>query len=1358
VAILKDPARGPVFACNQEVITTSDEPSPAGRSNLGGDARSALAALWALTFTEKELHEGNPSISYRRALPGTPTTDVPPPGPESPKETVTLPAPATRPPAWRAGGDYSLENEIGRGGMGVVFRARQAGLDREVAVKRIRADRDSEEARERFLSEARTTGFLGHPNIVPVHQLGQTAEGELFLAMKLVGGIPWSTLLHPGGAEEAPRDLERHLRILVAVANAVGFAHSRGIIHRDLKPENVIVGEYGEVLVMDWGLAVDVSPDPPAAPRATHRSSLKGAVAGTPCYMAPEMAEGRSAELGPRTDVFLLGAILHEILTGRPPHRGRTVASVLGAAVRCGPFDLGAEAPAELASICRRALAPSPGERWESARAFKEAVEAYLAHRESTRISDAAERTLVAADPLANDRHRLYADLAEALSAMRQALVLWPGNDAAASGERRARIAYASAASARGDLGLAETLLAPLPASDTEAAKLRAEVVLALRKLRKRERTARALKIGLALAAALLVAETTHAESERRRAEAESFRAEAESVHAAAERLHAEVERRRAEKSALEARAERDRAQGALARTLEIRATAALAENDLPLALALFAEANRRSTSYRARANAAFCLERTAHLEGVTKGPPVTLVRNVTGNVAVVNEAVWPHEEGERFLALSPDRRHYLTLVRDGLTSEYARVRSLPDGTVVGSTAHLLQLATGSFDVGFSADGSEVLAREQMAKRTLKRWRVEGWVEREPLDLKLLRGEIPSEYVEFLSLDSIATSSDGEHLYVGENQLLLDLELPRGPLKVLALFDSGRQVRKLEELAGQDVLAGALSDGTVHFVDTLTGKALPDVVTHRDVVVDWDTSPNGREWVTASRDGTARVWEVPGHRPTGVVVRGEGPLSSARFASGSTLLVATEAGVVSSWTIPRGQGRSVRRPGVFSSQALAPGGRRFLVVNSLAKTTTIHDAGTLKAVGNLGGTQAAAFRVTFSADGSRAAVFDGSLSVIDLEDPRELARFELGLDVPVDDAVEVTALTSARWLVRDRTQRRSFLLDVDARSCEPLPWPCAAAGKLLVTWRAGALRVRDVASGDELREEPAAPPVWIEASHGGSEVACLMSGGHVSIRSLPGLAEQDSFAAGERARALTFSPSDRTIAIEGTGARWDRARRVHFPEADPSCFGLARWERAGDARVHASEDGDRCVLTTREGAVLFDLVQARARPLPPAEMARFSKDGRSLVVASGNTAGLHDSSTGEPRGKLMVLPGPVDDALFVDSDRAVAFLCRSAGVALFDVASGDPIGTVLPAPEGAGGSVSALQWSWDAASRRLLVASIVRVRVFSLDFLSPGDVPPDELVRRASRATGISIDERGEVHVLGPEEWQHLGR
>jgi serine/threonine protein kinase len=258
---------------------------------------------------------------------------------------------AARDPGRQRSERYELLDEIGRGGMGVVYRALDRDLGREVAIK-VPHEAGSSALERRLRNEAHVLASLEHPGIVPIHDVGRFADGRLFYVMKYVRGRTLRQHLGEFGG------LNDRLRVFERVCEPVAFAHAHGCIHRDLKPDNVMLGAFGEVMVMDWGVArlatADTELSAPAdawAPDGTQ----PGTVVGTVGYMAPEQARGSSVAIDQRADVYSLGAILYLLLTGEaPPRDSDPVAAIRR---RAG-------LPRPLRSICARALAADPGNRY----------------------------------------------------------------------------------------------------------------------------------------------------------------------------------------------------------------------------------------------------------------------------------------------------------------------------------------------------------------------------------------------------------------------------------------------------------------------------------------------------------------------------------------------------------------------------------------------------------------------------------------------------------------------------------------------------------------------------------------------------------------------------------------------------------------------------------------------------------------------------------------------------------------------------------------------------------------------------------------------------------------------------------
>ena len=280
---------------------------------------------------------------------------------------------------------YVDRGEVARGGMGSVRRAWDDDLGRHVAVKIISQKLMGDPVSlQRFVEESRISGQLDHPNIVPVHRLGMLPDGTPCLVMKLVEGRTFKAFLQALPPPPWPHaTLDEVLHIFVKVCDAVSFAHARSVIHRDLKPENVMVGAFGEVYVMDWGIARVIQRDQVVTDASSDTPPGSRAPMGTPVYMAPEQALRLDAEINERTDVFLLGAMLYEILAGHPPHRGPNLVAILYRAITCNivpPQDAAPErqAPLALCRIAMKALSRDPQERHGSAQELKADIERFL--------------------------------------------------------------------------------------------------------------------------------------------------------------------------------------------------------------------------------------------------------------------------------------------------------------------------------------------------------------------------------------------------------------------------------------------------------------------------------------------------------------------------------------------------------------------------------------------------------------------------------------------------------------------------------------------------------------------------------------------------------------------------------------------------------------------------------------------------------------------------------------------------------------------------------------------------------------------------------------------------------------------
>ena len=402
---------------------------------LGPTYSSALTSL-------AESLGGIPRVLLRDTDPGTG------PGPIVQPGSSEMPGDAER------SARLLIFGEIARGGMGAILKGRDPDLGRDLAVKvLLESHRDKPELVRRFVEEAQIGGQLQHPGVIPIYAMGAFADRRPYIAMKLVKGRTLAEILDE--RSEPSGDHPRLLAIFLDVAQTMAYAHARGVIHRDLKPSNIMVGSFGEVQVMDWGLAKvlprgGATDDARAGKLEMHETviatawsgsdsgdfSQAGSVLGTPAYMAPEQARGENDHLDERADVFALGSILCEILTGEPAFSGRSSAEILRLAAngdlsRAWKRLESCLADAELVALARDTLAPEPDDRPPDAHAIVDRLLAYQAGvvarvraaemasvEAQARAEEEAKRRVLADRLSIEERRKRYVTLALAASVL----------------------------------------------------------------------------------------------------------------------------------------------------------------------------------------------------------------------------------------------------------------------------------------------------------------------------------------------------------------------------------------------------------------------------------------------------------------------------------------------------------------------------------------------------------------------------------------------------------------------------------------------------------------------------------------------------------------------------------------------------------------------------------------------------------------------------------------------------------------------------------------------------------------------------------------------------------------------------
>jgi WD40 repeat protein/serine/threonine protein kinase len=760
--------------------------------------------------------------------------------------------------------DYELLDVIGEGGMGVVYSARQSAIARTVAVKMLkRGDAESPEQREKFISEAVVTGELDHPNIVPIYDLGTNDAGALFYSMKKVKGTPWDDVLKKKSVDE-------NLSILLRVADAVAFAHANGVLHRDLKPENIMLGDYGEVLVMDWGLARISESFPNAA--SVSQSDVMG---GTPAYMAPEMATGPIELVSTASDIYLLGAILYEIITGRPPHSGKTVMACLMAAAKNQIAVT--ENPSELMDIALKAMATKSADRYQTVHAFQDALREYQSHSESILLTESAEKNLAQAETKGD-----YELFSRAVYGFEEALAMWGANQRATRLLTSARMAYARAALNRDDFDLGISLL---DGANPQHKSLLEQLLAGQQERDSRVRRLAMLKrlvaaLLLAVAGVVLVA-LVMVRAQRDEAIAQRDRAETAEDVAQQNFKKAEAARKVANDERLRAEEEEDKA--TLAKEAEEYeayvariglANAKVAENAFDRTRQLLAECDPEHKNWEWGRLAYLCS---------------------------MSAATWPVEGIVESVAFSPDGKLFASGEREGNARLWDRetgevLKILPVGANVNSVAfdsngerlaigsgdakiHIFRVSDGSeiatleghtdgvLSVQFSADGDQLLSSGY--DNTARLWDLAS--QKNTQTLKLHNWWVWSASFSPDGQQILTTGQDRKAIIWqadenGEFKFRTEFAQHGGPVYAGQFSPDGTQVAT----SGYDRRVLLWKPSEVHPVDVLRRlKHEPDLPapfvelgTHMGSVRSVSFAPDGQTLATGGEDNVIRLWNV----------------------------------------------------------------------------------------------------------------------------------------------------------------------------------------------------------------------------------------------------------------------------------------------------------------------------------------------------------------------------------------------------------------------------------------------------------------------------------------------------------------
>ena len=881
----------------------------------------------------------------------------------------------------RTESDYETEKLLGEGGMGSVFSARQQSMDRPVAIKvlKSRAAR-LESSRQAFISEAVITGGLDHPNIVPIYEVGKQSDDALFYAMKQVEGVEWTERL-------AQNSVTENLEILLRVSDAIAFSHARHIIHRDLKPANIMLGAFGEVLVMDWGLAMPTQDHPR---RDSYPRPKRG---GTPHYMAPEMAGDPMLDVDCRSDVYLLGAMLFEIVTGKAPHaldpppknRREHVKACLAAVVENAIA--ATDETGELVEIAQKALSTNPDDRYQTVTEFQSTIREYLEHEESIDLAARASRNL--ADAILSQN---YDDFARARFGFEQALELWPGNHHASEGRLRASLEFASCAQSKNDFDLGLSLLdithSPHQSLHEELTAERQVVMAREQQLaeqqRARQRLKRALTITAVVGLIIVTCLGTYSEIQRRDAVKQRGLAVENATEAEKNRLKAETESKNAKQSAALAETRREEA--------ETAASAEVLQRKRVEKQLYFNQLYRASSEIEAGRHSHATELLTTVPENLRQWEFGYLTRQAAGTPLVL----LGHNNAVSDVALSPDDRLIASSSYDGTVKVWDAETGKEVLNFSGHDEYVFcvafspnghRIASGGYDrtvkVWHADTGEEILTyRSHIAHVMSLAYSPDGMLIASASNdgaVRVWNSETGAEVVTPVGHEeeatSVAFSPDGTQIVSGSKDNTVKLWSTATGMELRTLEGHTDWVTGVAFSPDGHQIVSSSDDKTVKVWNATTGEEEFALLGHQDVVKNAAFSPDGRTIVSSSSDGTVKIWNTDDKVEAHTLRGHEGPVECLAISSdGHRIISGGHDQTLRAWK-SGGDTDPLTLYGhekMVYSVAFSPDSRQ-IVTGSEDKTVRVWDITTGMETLKLSGHEDEVFRVAISSDGKAIA-------------------------------------------------------------------------------------------------------------------------------------------------------------------------------------------------------------------------------------------------------------------------------------------------------------------------------------------------------------------------------------------------